>query len=61
MKKMISASLLEEELVECNKHPDAPHGFARNSSYMMGRYVCECEGWIPDECVKYPDDDEEGD
>lgn len=47
------------EVAECNKHPDAPHGFARNSSHMMDRYVCECEGWIPDECVKYPDDEEE--
>jgi len=29
----------------CNDHPDAPHGFDRDSSHALGRYVCECEGW----------------
>ena len=29
-------------------HPDAPHGFSRNASHSVGRYVCECEGWVPD-------------
>jgi hypothetical protein len=34
-----------DETVECNPHPDAPHGFDRNSSHNMNRYVCECESW----------------
>jgi hypothetical protein len=29
----------------CNPHPLAPHGFNRNSSHSLGRYMCECEGW----------------
>ena len=32
----------------CNPHPDAPHGFGRNASHNAGRYVCDCEGWVPD-------------
>lgn len=36
-----------EQEPKCNPHPDAPHGFARNSSHNAGRYVCECEGWEP--------------
>ena len=32
--------------VPCKEHPDAPHGFDRTSSHSLGRYVCECEGWI---------------
>ena len=35
--------------VPCKTHPDAPHGFDRTSSHSLGRYVCECEGWIEDE------------
>lgn len=31
--------------VPCKTHPDAPHGFCRNSSHTAGRYVCECEHW----------------
>ena len=31
----------------CNPHPDAPHGFSRNASHSAGRYVCDCEGWMP--------------
>lgn len=34
---------------ECNQHPDAPHGFNRESSHSLGRYVCDCEGWDPEE------------
>lgn len=34
--------------VQCKTHPDAPHGFDRNSSLSLGRYVCECEHWFPD-------------
>ena len=32
----------------CSEHPDAPHGFIRNASHSLGRYVCECEGWRPE-------------
>ena len=31
--------------VQCNPHPDAPHGFMRDASHSAGRYVCECEFW----------------
>jgi hypothetical protein len=34
---------------DCNPHPDAPHGFIRNASHAAGRYVCECEGWTPEQ------------
>tara|TARA_R110000803_G_scaffold42144_4_gene90550 strand:- start:1737 stop:2033 length:297 start_codon:yes stop_codon:yes gene_type:complete len=30
---------------KCNPHPDAPHGFCRDSSLAEGRDVCECESW----------------
>lgn len=40
------------EALSCNTHPSAPHGFNRDSSYSRGRYVCDCEGWIP-----YADED----
>ena len=36
------------EQPECNPHPDAPHGFNRESSHSLGRYVCDCEGWEPE-------------
>ena len=36
------------EQPECNQHPDAPHGFNRESSHSLGRYVCDCEGWEPE-------------
>ena len=29
----------------CKTHPEAPHGFLRNDSHNLGRYVCECEHW----------------
>lgn len=35
------------EQPECNPHPDAPHGFNRDASHGLGRYVCDCEGWEP--------------
>lgn len=38
-----------EEEQACSTHPNAPHGFNRNSSHSLGRYVCDCEGWQPDE------------
>jgi hypothetical protein len=33
--------------LQCNPHPDAPHGFMRDASHSAGRYVCECESWEP--------------
>lgn len=33
------------EDVPCKTHPDAPHGFDRNMSHTLDRYVCECEHW----------------
>ena len=39
---------------KCNPHPDAPHGFDRNASHNMGRYVCDCEGWSPDDMAYQP-------
>ena len=53
---------LEEELKQeennfgCKTHPDAPHGFVREASYLEGGYICECEFWNPpeqDEPVAY--------
>jgi hypothetical protein len=37
------------EDVPCKTHPDAPHGFDRNMSHTLDRYVCECEHWEPSE------------
>ena len=34
---------------KCSSHPDAPHGFDRDASHNLDRYVCECEGWDPPE------------
>lgn len=42
-------AVIEGQEVPCKEHPDAPHGFDRNASHSLGRYVCECEGWTPDE------------
>lgn len=36
-----------EKEVPCSKNPKAPHGFNRNASHSLGRYVCDCEGWDP--------------
>ncbi len=33
---------------KCSPHPDAPHGFDRDASHNLDRYVCECEGWEPE-------------
>ena len=41
------------EEVPCSTHPDAPHGFDRGSSHSSDRYVCDCEGWEPDEAAVY--------
>jgi len=34
--------------VPCKEHPNAPHGFNRDASHSLGRYVCDCEGWSKD-------------
>ena len=36
-----------EEAVECKSDHRAPHGFLRNESASLDRYVCECEFWEP--------------
>ena len=41
------------EQPECNPHPDAPHGFNRDASHSLGRYVCDCEGWEPEPVAFY--------
>ena len=38
---------MSDDEVPCKTHPNAPHGFLRNSSHTAGRYVCECENWEP--------------
>ena len=44
-----AADMLEADSEpKCSEHPDAPHDVSRNASHCVGRYVCECEGWIPD-------------
>lgn len=40
---------IDYEEVPCKTHPDAPHGFNRNASHSMGRYVCDCEFWEPED------------
>ena len=35
------------EPLACHPHPKAPHGFLRDASHSLGRYVCECENWDP--------------
>jgi len=36
---------VEEQAPACSQDPDAPHGFNRNASHSLGRYVCDCEGF----------------
>jgi hypothetical protein len=38
----------EDMAVQCNSHPEAPHGFLRDASHLANRYVCECESWRPE-------------
>lgn len=38
-------------MTKCSDRPDAPHGFNRSSSHAEGRYVCDCECWVPDDEV----------
>jgi hypothetical protein len=37
--------MTENDTPTCKTHPKAPHGFLRNDSHNLGRYVCECEHW----------------
>lgn len=39
--------LVQPNEMTCSTHPDAPHGFNRNASHNENRYVCDCEGWLP--------------
>lgn len=39
--------MLTDDDVPCKSHPDAPHGFCRDASHSLDRYVCECEFWEP--------------
>jgi hypothetical protein len=41
------------EEISCKTHPDAPHGFDRNMSHTLDRYVCECEYWEPSESLEH--------
>ena len=50
MENFKASSKLEGiEEVSCKDHPDAPHGFDRDSSHALDRYVCECENWEPED------------
>jgi len=57
MKSFKASSALEginydNQEVSCKDHPDAPHGFDRDSSHAMDRYVCECESWEPEDEIR---------
>ena len=56
MESFKASSALEginySEEVSCKDHPDAPHGFDRDSSHAMDRYVCECESWEPEDEIR---------
>ena len=47
LRALLAAQPQASYKVPCKTHPDAPHGFCRNSSHTAGRYVCvcECEHW----------------
>ncbi len=47
VKAMLAPPVQQEP--KCSDHPDAPHGFDRDASHTAGRYVCDCEGWVPPE------------
>jgi hypothetical protein len=38
----------------CKDRSDAPHGFNRDASHALGRYVCDCEVWTPDDMAYRP-------
>ena len=39
----------KNSIPKCKTDPNAPHGFLRNASHTLGRYVCECEYWDSDQ------------
>ena len=41
-------------MIKCKDDPRAPHGFCRNASHSLHRYVCECEFWEPPENMTTP-------
>ena len=49
LRKYIEKQTSVESEVSCKTHPDAPHGFNRNASHSLGRYVCDCEYWEEDD------------
>ena len=49
LKVFLSEEIEIEEQVPCKTHPDAPHGFDRNASHSLDRYVCTCEHWEPED------------
>jgi hypothetical protein len=44
-----SKVIIHQYEVPCKTHPDAPHGFDRNASHALDRYVCTCEHWEPED------------
>lgn len=38
-----------EQPPSCKDDPRAPHGFLRDTSHILDRYVCECELWEPED------------
>ena len=49
LRKCIEEQTSVESEVPCKTHPNAPHGFNRNASHSLGRYVCDCEFWEEDD------------
>jgi hypothetical protein len=50
----LSEQPLQDNKIPCSTHPHAPHGFNRDASHSIGRYVCDCEGWTPDDMAYRP-------
>ena len=47
-----SNEFLETNMLDCfpcKTHPNAPHGFNRDVSHCLNRYVCDCENWEPED------------
>jgi len=42
---------------KCSDNPDAQHGFNRTASHSIGRYVCDCAGWVPQGATPQPHPD----
>jgi hypothetical protein len=48
--RTLKVFIYEGEIIPpCKTHPDAPHGFDRNASHSLDRYVCTCEHWEPED------------